>query len=151
MSSGDGDSTEAEYIWRHHRHEPRKNQGTSTLVRHIKTHVHLELHTRSTIDRSGFFFVLAFVLSAAAMPHVSDFQIHINGQQALCPRGDFINVFGKVEEYHQARNKRNLESMTFPEGPDQAQTSRHCWNSRRRLSRNRNSHSRFPVHMQSEE
>ncbi|KAM1486603.1 hypothetical protein ACFX2I_000777 [Malus domestica] len=29
MSSGDGDSMEVKYIWRHHRHEPRKNQGTS--------------------------------------------------------------------------------------------------------------------------
>ncbi|KAM1872570.1 hypothetical protein ACFX13_006514 [Malus domestica] len=41
MSSGDGDSMEVEYIWRHHRHGPRKNQGTSALVRHIKAHMHL--------------------------------------------------------------------------------------------------------------
>ena len=32
---------EAEYIRRHHRHEPRENQCTSALVRHIKAPVHL--------------------------------------------------------------------------------------------------------------
>ena len=41
MSIGGGDSVEAEYIRRHHRHEPRENQCTSALVRHIKAPVHL--------------------------------------------------------------------------------------------------------------
>lgn len=41
MSSGCGDSMEAQYIRRHHRHEPRENQCTSALVRHVKAPVHL--------------------------------------------------------------------------------------------------------------
>ncbi|PRQ42781.1 hypothetical protein RchiOBHm_Chr3g0461391 [Rosa chinensis] len=32
---------EAQYIRRHHRHEPRENQCTSALVRHVKAPVHL--------------------------------------------------------------------------------------------------------------
>ncbi|XAR53971.1 hypothetical protein NMG60_11028934 [Bertholletia excelsa] len=32
---------EAQYIWRHHRHEPNENQCTSTLVKHIKAPVDL--------------------------------------------------------------------------------------------------------------
>ncbi|RZR92208.1 hypothetical protein BHM03_00020488 [Ensete ventricosum] len=42
MSSGDGCRLmEAEYVRRHHRHEPRDNQCSSTLVKHIKAPVHL--------------------------------------------------------------------------------------------------------------
>ncbi|XP_010537116.1 PREDICTED: abscisic acid receptor PYL8-like isoform X3 [Tarenaya hassleriana] len=32
---------ESEYIRRHHRHEPKENQCSSTLVKHIKAPVHL--------------------------------------------------------------------------------------------------------------
>ncbi|KAJ9188241.1 hypothetical protein P3X46_003613 [Hevea brasiliensis] len=32
---------EAQYIWRHHRHQPGENQCTSVLVKHIKAPVHL--------------------------------------------------------------------------------------------------------------
>lgn len=32
---------EAQYIRRHHRHEPRENQCTSALVKHIRAPVHL--------------------------------------------------------------------------------------------------------------
>ncbi|XP_065017842.1 abscisic acid receptor PYL8-like [Musa acuminata AAA Group] len=42
MSGGDGCRLmEAEYVRRHHRHEPRDNQCSSTLVKHIKAPVHL--------------------------------------------------------------------------------------------------------------
>ncbi|XP_062155010.1 abscisic acid receptor PYL3-like [Alnus glutinosa] len=42
MNRGDAFSAiELEYIGRHHRHEPRENQCTSELVKHIKAPVHL--------------------------------------------------------------------------------------------------------------
>ncbi|KAK4593887.1 hypothetical protein RGQ29_017819 [Quercus rubra] len=42
MNSGDAfGAMEAQYIGRHHRHEPRENQCTSALVKHIKAPVHL--------------------------------------------------------------------------------------------------------------
>ncbi|KAL5792252.1 hypothetical protein ACOSP7_000846 [Xanthoceras sorbifolium] len=42
MNGGDAYSVmEAQYIRRHHRHEPRENQCTSALVKHIRAPVHL--------------------------------------------------------------------------------------------------------------
>ncbi|WVZ17350.1 hypothetical protein V8G54_010332 [Vigna mungo] len=42
MMNGDSRSAlEAQYIRRHHKHEPRENQCTSALVKHIKAPVHL--------------------------------------------------------------------------------------------------------------
>jgi len=42
MMNGDSrGALEAQYIRRHHRHEPRENQCTSALVKHIKAPVHL--------------------------------------------------------------------------------------------------------------
>ncbi|KAF3960874.1 hypothetical protein ACB098_11G070700 [Castanea mollissima] len=42
MNSGEAfGAMEAQYIGRHHRHEPRENQCTSALVKHIKAPVHL--------------------------------------------------------------------------------------------------------------
>ncbi|OWM79625.1 abscisic acid receptor PYL8 [Punica granatum] len=41
-SSGNGfGSSESEFLWRHHRHEPSDNQCSSALVKHIKAPVHL--------------------------------------------------------------------------------------------------------------
>ncbi|KAJ0963005.1 hypothetical protein J5N97_028127 [Dioscorea zingiberensis] len=40
-SSGDRTAMEAEYVRRHHRHEPRENQCSSTLIKHIKAPIHL--------------------------------------------------------------------------------------------------------------
>ncbi|KAM0939450.1 putative polyketide cyclase/dehydrase, START-like domain superfamily [Dioscorea sansibarensis] len=40
-SSGDRAAMEAEYVRRHHRHEPRENQCSSTLIKHIKAPIHL--------------------------------------------------------------------------------------------------------------
>ncbi|KAJ6972504.1 abscisic acid receptor PYL3-like [Populus alba x Populus x berolinensis] len=34
-------ATEAQYVRRHHKHEPRENQCTSALVKHIKAPAHL--------------------------------------------------------------------------------------------------------------
>ncbi|XP_022757527.1 abscisic acid receptor PYL9-like isoform X2 [Durio zibethinus] len=41
--NGDGENgmMEAQYIWRHHRHEIRDDQCTSALVKHVKAPVHL--------------------------------------------------------------------------------------------------------------
>lgn len=42
MNGGDAyGAVEAQYIRRHHRHQPRENQCTSALVKHIKAPVHL--------------------------------------------------------------------------------------------------------------
>lgn len=42
MNAGDAYGVvEAQYIWRHHRHQPKENQCTSALVKHIKAPVHL--------------------------------------------------------------------------------------------------------------
>ncbi|XP_050280261.1 abscisic acid receptor PYL9-like [Quercus robur] len=42
MNSGEAfGAMEAQYIGRHHRHEPKENQCTSALVKHIKAPVHL--------------------------------------------------------------------------------------------------------------
>ncbi|KAE7999378.1 hypothetical protein FH972_003816 [Carpinus fangiana] len=42
MNHGDAfNAREAEYIARHHRHQPRENQCTSALVKHIKAPAHL--------------------------------------------------------------------------------------------------------------
>ncbi|RZB59272.1 Abscisic acid receptor PYL9 [Glycine soja] len=35
---------ETQYIRRHHKHEPRENQCTSALVKHIRAPVHLFCH-----------------------------------------------------------------------------------------------------------
>jgi len=40
-SNGFRSTTEAEFIRRHHRHEPRENQCSSTLSKHIKAPIHL--------------------------------------------------------------------------------------------------------------
>uniref|UniRef100_A0A5B7B1N5 Putative abscisic acid receptor PYL9-like n=1 Tax=Davidia involucrata TaxID=16924 RepID=A0A5B7B1N5_DAVIN len=32
---------EAQYIWRHHKHDPKENQCTSVLFKHIKAPIHL--------------------------------------------------------------------------------------------------------------
>lgn len=40
-SSGDRAVMEAEYVRRHHRHETRENQCSSTLIKHIKAPIHL--------------------------------------------------------------------------------------------------------------
>lgn len=51
---------EAQYIRRHHSHEPRENQCSSTLVKHIRAPVHLvsypyeyDLTTYIPSDQSG--------------------------------------------------------------------------------------------------
>ncbi|KAJ6792367.1 abscisic acid receptor PYL8-like [Iris pallida] len=42
MNGGNGfRSLESEYVRRHHRHEPRENQCSSTLIKHIKAPIHL--------------------------------------------------------------------------------------------------------------
>lgn len=38
---GPGTAMEAQYILRHHRHQPSANQCTSALIKHIKAPVHL--------------------------------------------------------------------------------------------------------------
>lgn len=41
MNGDSRSALEAQYIRRHHKHEPRENQCTSALVKHIKAPVHL--------------------------------------------------------------------------------------------------------------
>ena len=48
-SSGDRAAMEAEYVRRHHRHEPRENQCSSTLIKHIKAPIHLVRSSRSLV------------------------------------------------------------------------------------------------------
>lgn len=51
---------EAQYIRRHHRHEPRENQCTSALVKHIRAPVHLvnKLSVYLPINSFSFFYWL---------------------------------------------------------------------------------------------
>ena len=67
MNSGDAfGAMEAQYIGRHHRHEPRENQCTSALVKHIKAPVHLVCFSLlSTADHHFLWFLFHF--------HVVDF------------------------------------------------------------------------------
>lgn len=51
---------EAQFIRRHHRHEPRENQCTSALVKHIRAPVHLvnKLSVYLPINSFSFFYWL---------------------------------------------------------------------------------------------
>lgn len=48
-SSGSGRAMESEFVRRHHRHEPRENQCSSTLIKHIKAPIHLVRSPRSLV------------------------------------------------------------------------------------------------------
>ncbi|KAL9430312.1 hypothetical protein AB3S75_025656 [Citrus x aurantiifolia] len=53
---------EAQYIRRHHRHEPRENQCTSALVKHIRAPVHLaSTQKKWCICRDFFNFILNLI------------------------------------------------------------------------------------------
>ena len=62
MNSGEAfGAMEAQYIGRHHRHEPRENQCTSALVKHIKAPVHLVCFSLlSTADHHFLWFLFHF-------------------------------------------------------------------------------------------
>ncbi|KAH7522881.1 hypothetical protein JRO89_XSUnG0090300 [Xanthoceras sorbifolium] len=69
MNGGDAYSVmEAQYIRRHHRHEPRENQCTSALVKHIRAPVHLNyssimtVHPETIEGRPGTLVIESFVV-----------------------------------------------------------------------------------------
>ncbi|KAM2647641.1 hypothetical protein TB1_000865 [Malus domestica] len=75
------------------------------------------------------------------MPHVSDFQIYINGQQTFFISEEILSTYSArlkkiIKQERRGTQIKNSGAKIddFPGGPDQAQTSRHCRNSRRRLS-----------------